>query len=73
MKKFIKAVIVASVLVSANSAFATISKAGANGSSGVACPHKLNTGRFDITASNQVAAAAATTTPVKTVTGGNVQ
>ena len=67
MKKFIKAVIVASVLVSANSAFATISKAGANGSGGVACPHKLNTGLFDATADKQVAAAGSTT--VKTING----
>ncbi|MNL22481.1 hypothetical protein D3C87_1438300 [compost metagenome] len=69
MKKFIKAVVVASVLVSANSAFATISKSGATGTGGVACPHKLNAGLWDATADKQVAAAV--NTNVKVI-GGTV-
>lgn len=58
MKKFIKAVVVASVLVSASSAFATISKSSATGTGGVTCPHKANPFLFDATADQQVAAAA---------------
>jgi hypothetical protein len=62
MKKFIKAVIVASVLVSASSALATLpakygrEKAASNGTAGTECPHaKRAVGRFDITASQQAA------------------
>lgn len=67
MKKFIKAVVVASVLVSANSAFASLSKAGSSGTGGVACPHKMNVGRFAATADQQTAKAVVT--PVNTVNG----
>lgn len=63
MKKFIKAVIVASVLVSASSALATLpaakygrEKAASNGTAGTECPHaKRALGRFDVTASQQAA------------------
>ena len=62
MKKFIKAVVVASVLVSASSAFATLAggtKPGANGTGGVSCPHKINAGLFAATAVGQDAASSA--------------
>jgi hypothetical protein len=68
MKKFIKAVIVASVLVSASSAFATLqaggNKPGSNGTGGSSCPHKLNAGLFDSTAQTQTAGAGSTNTGV---------
>lgn len=67
MKKFIKAVVVASVLVSANAAFASVAKPGSSGTGGVACPHKMNVGLFASTADTQTAKA--TVTPTNVING----
>jgi hypothetical protein len=70
MKKFIKAVIVASVLVSASSAFATVSK-GASGTGGVDCKAKANP--FLTAQTNPPTIGATATGPVQVINGKTVQ
>ena len=73
MKKFIKAVIVASVLVSASSAFATLpsggNKAAANGTGSTDCPMKANPALFAVTNELPKGATSTAKGPVKSING----
>ena len=68
MKSFIKAAVVATVLVAASTSFASLNKAGTTGTGGVSCAGKVNNMLFANTADTQKAASS-TATNTKTVGG----